>query len=395
MKEILLAKYGEIALKGLNKPTFESALLKTIRRRVELAGIFKVHRAQSTVYIEPQDENADVTAALEQLKRVFGLSALNRAAECKKDVDEISRTALEYLGEELKCAGTCKVSAKRSDKNFPLNSMELASAVADVIFDAFPHLKADMKKPDIEVIIEIRETAAYVHGPKINAAGGLPSGTSGRAAVMLSGGIDSPVAAHAMAKRGLDLVAVHFMSPPYTSEYALDKVQRLASVISRWSGNLPLVCIKFTDIQVLLKEKCPEELFTVLMRRSMMRITNMVCECEGGGAIITGESLAQVASQTLSAIACTDASAKYPVLRPLIGSDKIDISDTARAIGTFDISILDYADCCTVFTPKHPKTRPMLSDLEKAEGDVPELAELEREAFENRTVKVYHFFDEE
>ncbi|MEA4912346.1 MAG: tRNA uracil 4-sulfurtransferase ThiI [Oscillospiraceae bacterium] len=392
MKEILLAKYGELALKGLNKGTFESALLKTVRRRMEAAGNFKVYKAQSTVYIEPLDDDADVTKAFELLSRVFGLSAIDRALVVEKDFDKICTGAAEYLAPVLREAKTFKVSAKRSDKRFPLDSMQIGKQLGDYLGERFPHLEADMKHPDARVVVEVRDFAAYVHSGNRPGAGGMPTGTSGRAAVLLSGGIDSPVAAYMMAKRGLDLIGIHFMSPPYTSERALDKAARLAGLVSRWCGNLPLLCVPFTDIQLAIRDNGPEELFTVLMRRSMMRVANLMCAREQCRAIITGESLAQVASQTLGAIACTDAAADVPVLRPLIGMDKTEIVAIAERIGTFETSIEPYEDCCTIFTPKHPKTKPQLAEIERAE-DILNLGSLEKAAAGAYTVKMQHFYD--
>ncbi len=390
--ETLLAKYGELALKGLNRGTFEAALLKTIKKRLADVGDFKVYRAQSTVYVEPNSENEDLERALARLSRVFGLSAINRALVTEKELSAICEGAAGYLAPLLKDAETFKVHAKRSDKSFPLNSMELAREVGGFILSRFPHLKVVMDSPDVTVTVEVRDFKAYVHSGNLPAAGGLPTGSSGRAAVLLSGGIDSPVAAYMMAKRGLDLVAVHFMSPPYTSERAHDKVIRLARRVCDWCGNLPLISIYFTDIQLALRERCPEELFTVLMRRSMMRVVNEICKKEHCGAIITGESLAQVASQTLSAIACTDDAADLPVLRPLIGMDKTEIVDIARRIDTFETSIEPYEDCCTVFTPKHPKTRPRLDEILRAEESA-ELSELEKKAASEYNFMMLHFFD--
>lgn len=393
MNEIILAKYGELALKGQNRSAFESAMLKTIRKRVEYCGDFKVYKAQSTVYIEPLNESADIDKAAELLARVFGLAALNRAAIAKKELGDIERTAASYLKDKLESAKTFRVSAKRADKSFALNSMELAGEVGAYLLESYPHLKVSMDKPDVNVVVEVRDYAAYVHAGKLEAAGGMPSGTSGRAAVMLSGGIDSPVAAYMMAKRGLDLVGVHFVSPPYTSDRALQKVVDLSAVLSGWLGNLALLVVPFTEIQMAIAQHCPDALFTVLMRRSMVRITERICKIEHCDAMVTGESLAQVASQTLQAIQCTDAASTIPILRPLIGMDKTEIVDISRKIGTYDLSILPYEDCCTVFTPRHPKTKPRLEDVEKAEQNF-DIFSLEEKAAASFTVKMQHFFDE-
>ena len=392
MKEILLAKYGEIALKGLNKSGFEAALVKTVRRRTAKCGEFKVYKAQSTIYIEPLDESADIDSACDQLTRVFGLSAINRARITQKDFGAICEDAADYLHDALSAAKTFRVSAKRADKSFAMNSMELSAELGGYLLSCFPHLKVEMDKPDINVVVEIRDFAAYVHSGKIAAAGGMPTGTSGRAAVMLSGGFDSPVAAWMMARRGMDICGVHFMSPPYTSERALDKADRLASVISRWCGNFALLCVPFTETQVAIRDHCPEQLFTVLMRRSMIRITNLICEKEHCEAMVTGESLGQVASQTIGAIKCTDDAAAYPVFRPLIGMDKLDIIELSRKIGSYDISKEQFEDCCTVFTPKHPKISPKLEDIISAEQKF-DLSELERKAAQSYQVHMKHFCD--
>jgi len=394
MREILLAKYGELALKGLNRGSFESQLLRTVRKRTAAAGNFKVSKAQSTIYVEPLDENCDIDGACRQLTRIFGIASISRAAECPKDLDSIFETAAAYLKESLENAATFKVSAKRSDKTFPLNSMELSKELGAFLLERYPRLSVKMDDPDLSITVEVRDFAAYVHAGRIEAAGGIPAPTSGRAAVMLSGGIDSPVAAFLMAKRGLDLCAVHFQSPPYTSERALDKVERIAARLSIYTGNLALLCVPFTDVQLAIRDHAPEGFFTLIMRRSMVRITRMLCECEHCGAMVTGESLGQVASQTLQAITCTDeAAAGVPILRPLIGMDKTEIVSMARKIGTFDISIEPYEDCCTLFTPKHPKTKPKLADVIRAEAGIPDLHALEETAAGTFHVRMKHFFD--
>ena len=393
--EIILGKYGELALKGLNRNQFESSMIKTIRKRIERCGSFKVHVAQSTVYIEPQDDMADIDWAYDEIRRVFGLSAIVRAAVCEKDLSSICETAESYLGDKLERAATFKVDSKRADKKFPMNSMEISREVGAYIIDRHPRLRADMKDPEITVICEIRDDAAYVHADQVPGAGGIPAGNAGKAACMLSGGIDSPVAAWMMARRGCELVCVHFQSPPYTGERALYKVEKLAWRVSRWAGRVCLFEVPFTDCQIRIRDSAPEDYFTVLMRRSMMGITQIIAQKEGCGAIVTGESLGQVASQTMSAIRCTDKVAQMPVFRPLIGNDKIEISEYARKIGTFDVSIEPYEDCCTIFTPKHPRTQPAIEAIEDAESGIPGLDELESEAAEKSVLKVFHFNDED
>jgi len=394
MEEIILAKYGELALKGNNRPNFENILMKTIRRRLALAGRFKVYKAQSTVYIEPLDDETDITKAVEFTSKIFGIAAINRAKITKKDIGIISEDACIRFEEDLRKAKTFKVSCKRSDKSFPFNSMEISAEVGSRILDNYPHLTVVMKNPDCEVFVEIRDYAAYIHSGKIPSAGGMPSGTSGRAISLISGGFDSPVASYLMAKRGLDIIGLHFLSPPYTSDYAFDKVVKLAGKISEYSGNVPLIAVPFTEVMVKIWKNCDESLFTVLMRRSMMRIAEEIAGMEHCKAIITGESLGQVASQTLDAIQCTDAASSLPVLRPLVGMDKVDIIALAREIGTYDISVLPYDDCCSVFVPKKPKTRPRLEEIlyQEEKGDY---RELEKKAVENISIQVLHYYDGE
>ena len=382
MKEIILAYQGEMALKGLNRGTFESVLLKTMRRRLKSVGDFKVYKAQSTMYAEPMDDSADVDKAFDYVSKIFGIATLARAAVCEKNMDAIRQTAVEYLREQLMQAKTFKVSARRSDKSFPLDSMQISRELGGTILRAFPHLEVDVHHPDLQVTVEIRDYAAYVHGGKQQGAGGLPVSTSGAAMLMLSGGIDSPVAGYLMAKRGLSLSCAHFASPPYTSERAKMKVLTLARELTPYTGNLNVYVVPYTDVQTELRDRAPADLFTVLMRRSMLRITEKLAQKEGAKAIVTGESLAQVASQTLMALGCTDAAQMLPVLRPCIGMDKTEITEIARKIGTFETSIQPYEDCCTIFTPPHPKTKPELEEILRAEAQVERLAELEHIAAE-------------
>ena len=358
MKEVILCYQGEMALKGLNKATFEAALAKALRFRVRELGKFQVYKAQSTMYVEPRDEEAaaNFDEAFKRVSQVFGLAALSRAAVCEKDFEAIKATAESYLGETLRGLRTFKVEAKRSDKSFPMKSPEISRELGGFLLSKHPHLKVDVHHPDIVVMVEVRDYGAYIHGPKVPGPGGLPVGTSGRAVNMLSGGIDSPVAAWYMARRGLALHHIHFASPPYTSEAAKRKVQTLAQTISGYTGSCVLYVVPYTTPQEYIRDHAPDVLFTVLMRRSMMRIANRIAKEIDAKALVTGESLAQVASQTLMALACTDAAQDLPILRPLIGMDKTEIVEVARRIGTFETSILPYEDCCTIFTPPHPKT---------------------------------------
>ena len=368
MKEIILIKNGEIALKGLNRNTFEEILIKNIRFRLKKLGKFEIRRSQSTIYIEPREAGIDFEAAVERIRKIFGIAAFTRAAVAEKDYADIRRTALEYLKEILPVTRTFKVDAKRSDKAFPMQSPDIMRELGGDILAAYPHLKVDVHEPELTVTVEIRDFGAYIHAPQLAGAGGLPVGSGGRAMLLISGGIDSPVAGYMMAKRGLELSAVHFVSPPYTSDRAREKVEALCAKMGEYCGRIRFYCVPFTEIQEALRDHCPEELFTILMRRLMMEIAQRFAAEDGSQALITGESLGQVASQTLSALACTDAVCRIPVLRPLIGMDKSEIVELSRRIDTFDISVLPYEDCCTVFTPRHPKTRPLLSEVEAAQS---------------------------
>ena len=384
MKELILLKCGELALKGLNRHTFEDVLVKNCRRRIEPLGAFDFYKAQSAIYIEPRGTDIDLDEAVERLTRVFGVAALTRSAVVEKNFDAIRAQAPGYLAGPLETANTFKVEAKRSDKSFPMKSPELCTELGAVLLEAFPHLTVDVHQPDVTVYVEIRERGAYLHTDQIRGAGGLPVGTSGRALLLISGGIDSPVAGYMMGKRGLEIAAVHFVSPPYTSAHALEKVRTLCKKMAAWCGRVRLFVVPFTETQLAIRDRCPEDVFTIIMRRCMMKIAERLARENGCGALITGESVAQVASQTLDAIACTDAACTMPVLRPVIGMDKDEIVKVAYKIDTFETSILPYEDCCTVFTPKHPKTKPRLDYVLGAEEKLDGGALLES-AFEGTT----------
>ncbi len=367
MKEIILIKNGELALKGLNRNVFEDALVRNLRQKLSSLGEIEIKKAQSTIYIEPKSDAFDFEAALDATSKVFGIAAFSRAAVCEKDIDDILKTAPLYLADTMKSIKTFKVEAKRADKRFPLTSPEIAREVGGALLSAFPHLRVDVHNPDEIITVEVRDYAAYIRAGQLHGAGGLPVGTAGQAAILISGGIDSPVAAWMMAKRGLRLNAIHFASPPYTSLRAEQKVKTLLGKVAEYSGGIQLAIVPFTEIQEQIAEHCPEEYFTLIMRRMMMRIAERVAAHKHCGALITGESLGQVASQTLLALGCTDIVTDMPVLRPLIGSDKEDIIKISRRIDTFETSCLPYEDCCTVFTPKHPKTKPTVELCEIAE----------------------------
>ena len=368
MKELILIKNGEIALKGLNRSHFEEILVRNIKWRLRDLGKVTVKRAQSTIYIEPEDcDFYDFDEAIDRLQKIFGIVMISRALVLEKSMDAILENIAEYCADELRDAKTFKVVAKRSDKRFPLTSPEIAAEAGGAILRRFPRLKVDVRNPDVTVMVEIRDFGAYIHGGQLPGAGGMPVSSSGQALLLISGGIDSPVAAYMMAKRGLQLNAIHFVSPPYTSDRALEKVETLCEKLTPYTGRIKFYCVPFTEIQEALREHCPEELFTILMRRLMMKIATAIAEKDEIEALVTGESLAQVASQTLQALHCTDTATDLVVLRPLIGMDKSEIIKISKEIDTFETSILPYEDCCTVFTPRHPRTKPKLKFVELAE----------------------------
>ncbi len=367
MDEIILLKLGELVLKGLNRRRFEDKLLNNVRRRVAHCGKFKVYSKQSTVYVEPLEESCDLDGAYEACKCIFGVVGLSRARACAKDKDAFLETARTYLYDRLSAAKTFKVESKRSDKTFPMTSIELSQYVGGELDEQFPNLSVDVRHPELTVNLEVRDYAGYVHADPEPGAGGLPVGTNGRAVALLSGGIDSPAACYMIAKRGIELELVHFFSYPYTSEEAKEKVIELARILTKYCGRMTLNVVPFTHIQEEIRRACPEELFTLVMRRFMMRLSEKVALRVGAGALVTGECLGQVASQTMEAMAATGAVCTLPILRPVVGMDKEEIVTVARKIGTFDTSILPYEDCCTVFTPRHPKTRPTVEEVAEAE----------------------------
>ena len=382
MKEIILIKLGEMVLKGLNRKSFEETLIKNIKLKIRSMGAFAVKIAQSTIYIEPLSDDIDLDEVCEKISQVFGIVAFSRALICKKDMDTILSAVADYVADDLQTAKTFKVNAKRSDKKFPLKSPEICAEVGGKLLENFPQLKVDVKNPDITVTVEIRDFGACIHSKTLKGQGGMPVGTSGKATILISGGIDSPVAAYMMAKRGLSLSAVHFESPPYTSQRARMKVEKLLKIVSQYAGPIEMHTVPFTKIQEAIRDKCPEELFTIIMRRVMMQISSCLAKKDNSHALITGESLGQVASQTLYAIECTDCACDMLTFRPLIGMDKQEIIDISRRIGAFETSIEPYEDCCTVFTPKHPRTRPILKFVELAQKDA-DMDILVQEAIEN------------
>lgn len=368
MNEMFLLKLGEMVLKGLNRHSFEDKLQANIHRRLNGLGRFRVYTRQSTTYVEPMEDSCDMDAAWEAMKKVFGVVGLSRARACDKDKDAILQACHEYLDDRLRSARTFKVETRRADKTFPMTSIQLSQYVGGELDELYPNLQVDVHHPELTVYVEIRDYAAFVHANPDPGAGGLPVGINGRAVSLLSGGIDSPVASYMIAKRGVSLDMVHFFSYPYTSPEAKEKVLELARLLTPWCGHLTVHVVPFTAIQEELRRSCPEEMFTLVMRRFMMRIAQRVAKRCGAKALVTGESLGQVASQTMDAMTVTGQVVDIPVLRPVVGMDKEEIVQISRKIGTYDTSILPYEDCCTVFTPRHPRLRPTVEEAEAAEA---------------------------
>lgn len=395
MREVILCKYGEIILKGANKSTFENILLKEVKRRAKAVGNYSVRYMQSTVYVEPMDEEAEelIGEMYDQIRHVFGFAGICRAAVCEKDMDVIKNTAVEYLRDTLPVGVSFRAEARRSDKRFPLGSPAIAAEVGGALLDVRPDLKVDLKNPAVTIRIEVRDKAAYIHAGQESGAGGIPIGCAGRGLLLLSGGIDSPVAGYMMMKRGMTLDALHFESYPYTSDLAREKVMTLAHELTEYSGKMRVHVISLTKIQEEIRDNCNEDYFTLILRRFMMRLASRCAVDNYCSVVVTGESLGQVASQTLQALCATESVATVPVFRPCIGLDKDEIVKISRAIGTFETSILPYEDCCTVFTPKHPKTRPEIEKIEAEEAKLNYDALLE-EAYESRYTVTQNQFEE-
>ncbi len=392
MKEIILCKFGEIVLKGANRASFENDLLREVRRRAARYGSFSVKSVQSTLVIEPCDDGCDIDGVFATTCRIFGITGVVRAAVAEKNLEDILRVAKEYLKGPLTGARTFRADAKRSDKRFPLKSPQLAAELGGAVLSSFPGLRVDLHHPDVTVWVEIREEYAFIHADQQKGAGGMPRGSAGRGLLLLSGGIDSPVAGYMMAKRGMEIEALHFESFPYTSERAKEKVMTLAEELCAYCSRIHVHVMSLTHIQEELRDHCREEYFTLLLRIFMMRLAERCSAYFGCGALITGESLGQVASQTLEAIRVTDSVVNMPIFRPCIGLDKEEIITIARRIGTFDTAILPYEDCCTVFTPRHPRTRPKL-DAVMAELEKVDFEGLLNEAFDSMTTETKLIFD--
>lgn len=390
MNEIILAKTGELILKGGNRRRFQDMLKGNMSRALKAVGPFKIYDHQATIYVEPENGN-DIDAMLSALSKVFGIVNLTKAGIIDKDMNKIMNFACEYLADTLSGASTFKVESRRADKKFPYQSPEISAMVGGAILGKFNHLKVDVVNPDIIVRVEVRETDAYVYAGKIPGAGGMPTGTNGRAMLLLSGGIDSPVAGHMIAKRGVYVEAIHFFSYPYTGEKAKEKVISLADKLGEYTSGLPLHIVPFTEAQLAIRDNCPSEHMTLIMRRMMMKIASEFAKKRDCQALITGESVGQVASQTIWALNVTDSVTDLPVFRPCIGMDKEEIIVRARNIDTFETSILPYEDCCTVFTPKHPTTHPNMANILKSEQHIPfdELVEKAIEGIETIRIRKY------
>lgn len=381
--DMIMLKQGEIVLKGQNRRFFENKLITNVRRRLRRFGEFYVYSTQSTVYIEPKSDDCDMDGALDAMLHVFGVVGVTRALACEKDKDAIFEAARSYLRNEMLTAKSFKVETKRADKAFRMSSIELSQYIGGLLSDEFEDIEVDVHNPELKVHVEVREKAAYVHANPLPGAGGMPVGSNGTAVTLLSGGIDSPVSSYMIARRGIHLVPVHFFSFPYTSEQAKQKVLELTEKLTECCGRLTVEIVPFTHIQEEIRDKCPEEYFTLIMRRFMMRISEQIAEMNGCKALVTGENLGQVASQTMEALRVTEECVSLPVLRPLIGMDKRDIIEIARKIETFETSILPYEDCCTVFTPRHPRTKPHIEDVLAVENAL-DVETLVKEALNGR-----------
>lgn len=363
MMEKILLKYGEIALKGANKSSFEATLAKHIRIRMKKYGDFEVTRAQSTVTVTPKNEDCDIDGAYEACKKIFGIVGVSRAVTCEKNMDSIIETLKQCAPDMLAGCKTFKIEAKRADKRFPFTSPQICDECGGAVLETVRGIKVDVRNPDEIIRVEIRDDEAFIHPDQEKGAGGMPVGTNGRALLLLSGGIDSPVAGHMICKRGVKIEALHFESYPYTSERALDKVAKLAELVSEYNGYTTLHVINVKEIQEVLRDKCDEDYFTLLLRRFMMRLAQRCAEEFKCSALVTGESIGQVASQTMDALCVTDSVVSMPVFRPCIGLDKEEIVEISRKINTYETSVLPYEDCCTVFTPRHPRTRPEMAKV--------------------------------
>ncbi|NLM10678.1 MAG: tRNA 4-thiouridine(8) synthase ThiI [Clostridiaceae bacterium] len=361
MKTIILVRYEEIFLKGLNKPAFEAKLIKNMKHVLNGLGLVSITKSQSRIYVEPEDEDYPVDEAIRRLTKVFGIASVSPVHKIETNFETISEKAVEMTKGIMSRSGyrTFKVETKRANKKFPLNSMEVSRELGAVLLRNIPRLKVDVNEPDFIVHVEIRDYT-YIYSEIVPGVKGLPVCSNGKATLLLSGGIDSPVAGWMVAKRGVKIEGVHFYSYPYTSEKAKEKVIRLGKILAEYNLGMKLYIVPFTEIQMAINQKCPEEYLTIIMRRFMMKIAERIAEKNGSLGLVTGEAIGQVASQTLESLLVTDSAVTLPVYRPCIGMDKSEVVDISKRIGTYETSILPYEDCCTVFVAKHPVTKPKL-----------------------------------
>jgi len=389
MEKVILARYEEIFLKGLNKNVFENRLISNIKKKLGDLADFNVWKSQSRIYIEPRDGGFDMEEAIIRLKKVFGIASVSPAAKVPSDYDRIKEASLEVVRDlvEKYHYSTFKVEAKRGDKSFPMNSPQICADIGAHLLRNFPVLRVNVHDPDFILYIEVRENT-YLYSRIIPGAKGLPTGTGGKATLLLSGGIDSPAAGWMIAKRGVEIEAVYFHSYPYTSDRAKDKVIKLAEKIAEWSLGVTLHVVPFTEIQLEINEKCPHEYLTIIMRRYMMKIAERIAEKNGSLALVTGEAIGQVASQTMESMFVTNHAVTLPVYRPLIGMDKNEVIEIAKKIDTYETSILPYEDCCTVFVAKHPVTKPSLNKTLEYEKVLDEERLIEKALRETETLKI-------
>lgn len=368
-QNIFIVRCGEVALKGMNKPYFERMLVDRIKKNVKDFDGVDVRRHEGLIYVRA-DKKHDKEQLIRQISKVFGVASISPAVEAESHLDAIGEEAVKYMMELIETKGvkTFKVEAKRADKNFPVKSPDIARIIGAKVLIGCKVLKVDVHNPDVYLFVDVRHDKSYIYQQKIAGFGGLPLGTNGKGMVLLSGGIDSPVAAWMMAKRGMVIEAVHFHSYPYTSQRAQEKVEDLAKIVASYCGSFKMHVINLLPIQEQIVQNCPEEETTILVRRFMMRIAEKIAEKNRAMMLITGENLGQVASQTAEALVVTDACVRMPVMRPLIAMDKVDIMEKAEEIGTFETSIQPYEDCCTVFLPKHPTTKPKLERIMESES---------------------------
>lgn len=397
MYNILIAKYGEIGVKGKNRYIFENKLIRNIKNMLKSVGEFNVYKEYGRIYIDVDDSNYET--AIEEVRKVFGVVGVCPAIKREKDYELLKETALLLLKNKIEAGNkTFKIASKRGDKSFHLTSQEMSIDIGGYVLtginamedEMYTSAKVDVKNPDVVITCEYRNEHILVYADSVSGFGGLPLGTNGKAMTLLSGGIDSPVASWLVAKRGVDIEAVHFHSYPFTNERSQEKVRELAKILSKYCGPIKLHMVNILDIQKAIAEKCNEEESTILSRRFMMRIAQEIGKKRYCDALITGESIGQVASQTMQGINCTNAVVEIPVFRPLIAMDKIDIIKTAEEIGTYETSIIPEADCCALFSPKKPVTKPRLERLEKSESKL-DVEELVKSAIENSTMEIVEF----